>query len=176
MRDYDPTTGRYIEADPLGLVDGASVYGYAFQNPGRYIDPRGLCVGPLAIPCAWGGAAVADWVGGAALAVGTVALSTLSGDTSSSSKAEKAKERKAYSSYCKNPPPPTGDLCKDLENRYLHAKQCLAMREAFSEKWYNDGDHGHQTEIDNWTQRVKNLEDDLREMCPKSCGELGIAQ
>ncbi|NQW14481.1 MAG: hypothetical protein HQ479_09500 [Rhodobacter sp.] len=27
MRDYDPTTGRYIEADPLGLVDGPSVYG-----------------------------------------------------------------------------------------------------------------------------------------------------
>ncbi len=41
MRDYDPTTGRYIEADPLGLVDGASVYGYVRQNPGRYIDPRG---------------------------------------------------------------------------------------------------------------------------------------
>ena len=29
MRDYDPTTGRYLQADPLGLVDGASVYGYA---------------------------------------------------------------------------------------------------------------------------------------------------
>ncbi|SMR83555.1 RHS repeat-associated core domain-containing protein [Aliiroseovarius halocynthiae] len=41
MRDYDPTTGRYLQADPLGLVDGASVYGYALQNPGRYIDPRG---------------------------------------------------------------------------------------------------------------------------------------
>ena len=41
MRDYDPTTGRYIQADPLGLVDGASVYGYARQNPGRYIDQRG---------------------------------------------------------------------------------------------------------------------------------------
>ncbi|MEZ5886868.1 MAG: RHS repeat-associated core domain-containing protein [Paracoccaceae bacterium] len=41
MRDYDPTTGRYIEADPLGLIDGASVYGYARQNPGRYIDPTG---------------------------------------------------------------------------------------------------------------------------------------
>jgi RHS repeat-associated protein len=38
MRDYDPTTGRYIQADPLGLVDGASVYGYALQNPGRFID------------------------------------------------------------------------------------------------------------------------------------------
>ncbi|MCB2129156.1 MAG: RHS repeat-associated core domain-containing protein [Rhodobacteraceae bacterium] len=42
MRDYDPTTGRYIEADPLGLVDGASIYGYVRQNPGRYIDPFGL--------------------------------------------------------------------------------------------------------------------------------------
>ncbi|MEZ5886873.1 MAG: RHS repeat-associated core domain-containing protein [Paracoccaceae bacterium] len=42
MRDYDPTTGRYIEADPLGLVDGASVYGYARQSPLRWIDPTGL--------------------------------------------------------------------------------------------------------------------------------------
>jgi len=41
MRDYDPTTGRYMQADPLGLVDGASVYGYARQNPMRYTDPRG---------------------------------------------------------------------------------------------------------------------------------------
>ena len=41
MRDYDPTTGRYIEPDPLGLVDGASVYGYARGNPGRWVDPRG---------------------------------------------------------------------------------------------------------------------------------------
>ena len=48
MRDYDPTLGRYIEADPLGLVDGASVYGYALQNPGRWTDPRGECVGPAA--------------------------------------------------------------------------------------------------------------------------------
>jgi RHS repeat-associated protein len=47
MRDYDPTTGRYIEADPLGLVDGASVYGYAGQNPMMNVDPRGECFGPL---------------------------------------------------------------------------------------------------------------------------------
>ncbi|MEM9930999.1 MAG: RHS repeat-associated core domain-containing protein [Bacteroidota bacterium] len=41
MRDYDPTTGRYIQADPLGLVDGPSIYGYALQNPMRFMDPRG---------------------------------------------------------------------------------------------------------------------------------------
>ena len=41
MRDYDATLGRYIQADPLGSVDGASVYGYALQNPARWSDPRG---------------------------------------------------------------------------------------------------------------------------------------
>jgi RHS repeat-associated protein len=63
MRDYDPTTGRYLQADPLGLVDGASVYGYALQNPGRYVDPRGECAGPLAYACA---AAVGAAVGAVA--------------------------------------------------------------------------------------------------------------
>jgi RHS repeat-associated protein len=41
MRDYDPTTGRYLEPDPLGLIDGASVYGYVGQNPMIRIDPWG---------------------------------------------------------------------------------------------------------------------------------------
>lgn len=49
-RDYDPTTGRYIQADPLGLVDWASVYGYALQIPGWYTDPTGEFV-----PLAWYG-------------------------------------------------------------------------------------------------------------------------
>ena len=51
MRDYDPTTGRYIQADPLGLVDGASVYNYVRNNPENAVDPKGLtgwyCQRPL---------------------------------------------------------------------------------------------------------------------------------
>ena len=54
MRDYDPTTGRYIQADPLGLVDGASVYGYALQNPGRYTDPTGEVIPFLVMGAAYG--------------------------------------------------------------------------------------------------------------------------
>jgi RHS repeat-associated protein len=72
MRDYDPTTGRYLQADPLGLVDGASVYGYAGQSPMMYTDPRGLCVGPFAIPCVIGGV-IAEW-GGTAATVGVIVV------------------------------------------------------------------------------------------------------
>jgi RHS repeat-associated protein len=50
MRDYDPTTERYIQPDPLGLIDGASVYGYARQSPLRYTDPTGEFV-PQAVAC-----------------------------------------------------------------------------------------------------------------------------
>jgi uncharacterized protein RhaS with RHS repeats len=41
MRDYDPATGRYLQPDPLGLVDGASVYGYDGQSPMVNMDPTG---------------------------------------------------------------------------------------------------------------------------------------
>ncbi|MBL9046873.1 MAG: hypothetical protein JNK34_06100 [Tabrizicola sp.] len=64
MRDYDPTTGRYLEPDPLGLIDGASVYGYAGQSPMMNMDPSGRCIGPWAIVCAgaaWG--AISVYVG-----------------------------------------------------------------------------------------------------------------
>ena len=54
MRDYDPTTGRYMQADPLGLVDGASVYNYAQQNPMRYTDARGESVQIVCRPLDFG--------------------------------------------------------------------------------------------------------------------------
>ena len=41
-RDYDPTTGRYIQADPIGLDGGDSPYAYAEGNPVTKVDPRGL--------------------------------------------------------------------------------------------------------------------------------------
>jgi len=41
-RDYDPTLGRYIESDPIGLGGGASTYAYAAGNSMSLIDPEGL--------------------------------------------------------------------------------------------------------------------------------------
>ena len=42
FRTYDPSTGRYLESDPIGLRGGLNTFGYANQSPSQYVDPLGL--------------------------------------------------------------------------------------------------------------------------------------
>jgi len=68
-RDYDSSTGRYIQADPIGLKGGANLYLYANANPLKFMDPSGknpqlgmaLGAAGLAMMYAINASACAEW-------------------------------------------------------------------------------------------------------------------
>jgi RHS repeat-associated protein len=74
-RDYDPSIGRYIQSDPIGLTAGPNTYSYVGGNPLTYFDPQGKAAQALGcLAGAWAGpigcgagAAVVTIVGGALL-------------------------------------------------------------------------------------------------------------
>jgi len=54
-RFYDPETGRYVSADPIGLAGGINLYAYAESNPIMFIDPFGLATAGMNLYIGFGG-------------------------------------------------------------------------------------------------------------------------
>lgn len=52
-RYYDPSTGRYIQSDPIGVGDGPNTYGYVNQNPVNLYDPDGEATVGVAVCFIW---------------------------------------------------------------------------------------------------------------------------
>jgi len=49
FRDYDSSTGRYVESDPMGLDADLNTYGYVGASPLFWSDPEGLIKVPKAV-------------------------------------------------------------------------------------------------------------------------------
>jgi RHS repeat-associated protein len=78
FRDYDPTLGRYIESDPIGLEGGVNTFGYVGGRPTGLVDPFGLVNYPGAI-ISGGGVILGIGemaVGGGGLIISSIATSS----------------------------------------------------------------------------------------------------
>ncbi len=166
MRNYDPTTGRYLQADPLGLVDGASVYGYARQSPAMVSDPRGEQttpwfgprLGPLGIPRV--GPRLGPWE----LPPLVMPRTEDSGKFISHPKA--VEQHRKYKRFCSMPPPETGNICTNLLNRAEFLFRCAKMREDWDNEWMPGR---HRDAIIDLRRGAQNALTQLGKICA-SCG------
>jgi RHS repeat-associated protein len=68
-RAYDPALGRWLSADPAGMIDGPNVHAYVRNRPSTLRDPLGLFV-PAVVPIA----IIIDWAIQAGLITAGVAI------------------------------------------------------------------------------------------------------
>ena len=72
-RLYDPSVGRFISKDPLGMVNGPNLYAYVNNNPVNLVDPYGLCAKKIGKFVSWIGKDAKAMIIGLTANVGRIA-------------------------------------------------------------------------------------------------------
>lgn len=118
FRDYDPSTGRYVQSDPIGLGGGINTYGYVGGNPLTNYDPDGL-FGRTATNSS---RALSSLLGGGAAnssATGYDFIGSEYSGASGSSSSDRSSSDGASGEQCDNDP---GNDCDRLKQKVREAK------------------------------------------------------
>lgn len=79
-RYYDPSTGRFLNEDPIGFRGGSvNLYVYTYNSPPNFADPSGNIPAAGAIPILLGGGVSVGTLGTGAAVVGLTGLAVYDG-------------------------------------------------------------------------------------------------
>jgi RHS repeat-associated protein len=182
FRDYDPSTGRYVQSDPIGLAGGLSTYGYVAGNPLSFIGPFGLQISSadhfctrFPLECA---GAIPRPSNLAPSFLGTGLAATLwcliSGCTVPNEMQnerwvddpEAAAEHDAYKERSAQTPPPDLDECTRIIWLLQREMDVIAAMKAWDAKWMPGR---HDVAIAQRTNAVNKLRKQYEEKCGRKC-------
>ena len=173
-RDYNPSLGRYVQSDPIGLAGGTmTTYGYGGGNALSNVDPQGLQVVqsiPL-VPVVIIGCALTQVCRDAAKdllqkinhpdSTGNPATDRENPDVLRQMEYERAKN------FCDSPPPEGGNDCASISRKIDHAEKCVSLYSQWDDKWLAGR---HAKKIADWKQRIVNAKQEYSQKCTqKNC-------
>lgn len=186
FRDYEPTTGRYPQSDPIGLSAGPSTFSYANSSPLKWSDRYGLD-GALV----WGARGVLSWIaydtaipdpsdvawpkwvgyGIAGAGAGVILwAASSSSDKPRVDHPEAAAEHAAYKTRARQLPPPDWDECKQLKFKLQRELDVIQAMRDWDTKWIAGR---HDIAITQRLNAVNNLKRQIQEKCGDNdtCGQ-----
>jgi hypothetical protein len=162
-RHYDPSLGRYTQPDPLGFVDGPSVFAYARSAPTQLIDYDGRFVPPgTSVPPGMTIRPPFPFVPPGPFFPYPIPDPDNYFPPPNPNPPSPGADNDYYHKVCDQSPPPGMSACDTARWKLGRQRQCLKLRK----KWKDDyGPRDHDRQIPQVELSIKNLEDLVRKLC-----------